>query len=249
MDMNDISSYEQLQSNSITGTAVVVAAKNNIEPARYEALYSTATTSSIQAGLAFRTKKINQKLDTLANTLDRIFNFRFMMIDDKILPPVISEGRNTVSQQSDTTLTISNLMYVINKPAKLVQNPPTWRNYLILTNPAKVEAIDASLLPQNEAEKAVWDTFIEKGWKIGVQQADDSFTSGINRLKHEFSGMIRYKVLYAAGLVNKPMGVSANYGNVGGGDTLNVNETVYRITVPSGLIIDKSQWVIDPLSF
>jgi len=161
--------------------------------------------------------------------LYRLFNFNAMLLDKNVLPPVLIEGRNTLSLGGTDTIRIADRTYQILSQAKFVTAAPTWREYLWLSYKPP-EAPDRTLLPRNREERLVWKTFIEEGWRAGIQQAELIFKENVARLKRDYEGMIRYRTLLAQNMVSPPFVAQLDMGITGGGSDLTVNDRVLRIT-------------------
>jgi defect-in-organelle-trafficking protein DotC len=210
-------------------------------PIRMLAIQQTAMSTGAQGGLAWRSKQINADLQAQTKMLDQAFNFNQMMLPHNVLPPVLTEGENTLSLTDNSTIRIADRTYKIESQAKFVTVPPTWRDYLWLSY-KKPDLPPESLLPQNSKEKEVWQHYSTIGWKNGIYQADGIYAANLSRLKRDFVGMIRYRALLAQNMVTPPYVSSADLGVTGGGSDLTVNDRVLRITALPGLQANPKQW-------
>lgn len=241
MDLNEI-----MSSKIANPPAIVQQAE--ISSIRLESLQQTAVIMGTQAGMVKKSKMTNDFLENEGGKLDRIFDFNVMMVAKNVVSPVLTEGRTTYSQNSDDEIRISDRMFKIEKAAKFVPHPPTWRDYLLQnTKTTKVVKPHNSLLPRNDAEKAVWDEWVTKGWGEGVEQSEKLFQQGLSRLQRDYVGMIQYKILVKQGLVSAPVVSGANMGTTGGGNQMNVDDKVFRISVPTNLIADPKLWKNYPI--
>lgn len=196
---------------------------------RFDALRETGLSVGAQAGLADAGARFNEMLERNHAELDQAFNFIGLILDDNVLPPVLTESKQTVSQPNDTTFRLSGTTYKIEQEARFVSSPPTWRDYLLLhfTPP---ERPDASLLPRTRNEQKIWQEYIEKGWIEGIQQANTIYANNLARLKRDFNGMILYHKLYNLRMVSKPFVAQTDLGVTGGGKELTIDDKVLRIT-------------------
>ncbi len=218
---NNMNSLQKLSFGSLSKTSV-----SNL---RAQSLRDTALSVGARGGLAWRAAQINKVLLMHENMLYRLFNFNAMLLDKNVLPPVLTEGRNTLSLGGTDTIRIADRTYQIISQARFVTAPPTWRNYLWLSYSAP-EAPDRTLLPRNREERQVWKKYIEEGWKAGIQQAELIFKENVARIKRDFEGMIRYRTLLAQNMVSPPFVAQLDMGITGGGSDLTVNDRVLRIT-------------------
>lgn len=240
MDANDVT-LEELLSSKIANPPAIEK-KAEIPLIRAEMLQSAAVRLGAMAGLFKKSKEINQTTETLANRLDRIFDFNAMMVQKNVLSPVLTEGMSTFSKNSDNEIRIADRMFRIESNAKFVAYPPTWRDYLGLKESASFDMPHQSILPKDAAEKALWDEWVRKGWASGEEQASNLFSQGLARLKRDFSGMILYKSLLHNGMITPPIISGANLGTTGGGREMNIGDQVFRVSLPSNLIADPSVW-------
>lgn len=209
---------------------------------RAQTIQEAAAAYGAQAGQARRALEINQQLQLDSGRYDRVFNFRAVMLEPGFLPPVITEGRDAYNQPSDFQVRAADRIYKIEFPARLVNTSPRWQEYLMIPLSSTI-APDRTVLPKNDAEKAVWDEWARRGWAQGVALAEEAFRSNMGRLKRDFEGMLRYKTLYTQGLVSKPFLAKSNLGVTGGGDEMAINDRIFEITSKASLNPDRAKWV------
>lgn len=215
--------------------------QTNLGAIRSQALRDTALSVGARGGLAFRAQQINAVLLRYENMLYRLFNFNAMMLEKNVLPPVLTEGRNTLSLGGTDTIRVADRTYQILNQARFVTAAPNWRDYLWLSY-SPPEAPDRTLLPRNREERIVWKKYTEEGWQAGLQQADLIFKESIARLKRDYEGMIRYRTLLAQNMVSPPFVAQMDMGVTGGGSDLTVNDRVLRITAFPTLQNESKDW-------
>lgn len=222
-------------------TKEVKSKENSVSIIRAEALRSAAIAFGLQAAFAKKSSEINDQLNRNSSIYDKMFNFGKLQIENGLLPPVISEGINSYNQPNANEVRASDKLYRIEFPARIVNVPPTWREYLLIpfSNP---ETPDKSLLPVNSEEREIWDEYAVKGWEEGIVQASDVFDANIGRLKRDFEGMIRYKKLYEQGLVTKPEIARSELGITGGGDEMAIGDRLIQLTEKSKLNPNSKKW-------
>lgn len=208
---------------------------------RAQQLRETALSVGARGGLAWRACQINKVLVKHENLLQRLFNFNAMLLDKNVLPPVLIEGRNTLNLAGCDIIRISDRTFQIASQARFVTAPPTWRDYLWMAY-GTPETPDRTLLPRTRDDRCVWKRFIDEGWRAGIQQADLIFSESIGRLKRDFEGMIRYRVLLAQNMVSPPFVAELDMGVTGGGSNLTVNDRLLRITAFPTLRADSQNW-------
>lgn len=226
---------------------------------RLEALKEAALSYGARGGLASRTKEIRAELDQRASYLDRVYNFRSLLIAAPsgllIEPPIISEQLNALLIEGDgQTAAVADSVYMINQNVRIVSAPREWRTY-IERGWGDVEPPPEILRPKDKAERDLWRELTEKGWIEGRAQADDVFEQDLNKLSADFNGMVRYRKLLAQGMVSPPFAQQIDRGVTGttrnaaiGGQnvpvtsTMRVGDRAVVITGVPELITGSDQW-------
>ncbi|KTD29351.1 defect in organelle trafficking protein DotC [Legionella micdadei] len=209
---------------------------------RETALKESALSLGAQSGLAWRARMIDDQLTRLARKLDAIYDFNALMLEHNILPPVLLEGRNAFNLADTQTIRISNRTYKIAKQARFVTTPPNWRQYLWMDY-QQPEYPNAALLPKTRREKQVWDYYVEKGWKNGIEQAATILEESIARIKEDYTGMILYRKLLAMNMVSPPYVSHTDLGVTGDTNELHIDDRVLRITALPLLNVNAKEWI------
>lgn len=214
---------------------------DQINPVRYAAIQTAATSLGARGGLAWEARNINATLQSESVFLDQVFDFNQLLLGHNVLPPVLIEGSDSLNLDDDDTLRIAAQTYRIIRPARFVTAPPNWRDYLWMRFD-KPKLVDRSLLPQTHAEAALWNHFVDIAWREGCQQADDIFTSNLNHLQRDMLGMILYRKLLAEHMVSAPFVAKAQLGVTGDATQMRINDEVMRITAQSELQPNPKKW-------
>lgn len=211
---------------------------------RFDAVRDTALALGSRAGMLARAEEINVSLRSREADLDRIYNFTTLFLREKVMPPVVVEARDSVTQDTDRMLRTADRIYRIDIPERLVTVVPTWRDYLYtgLIAAEPVGQPHAALLPRDENERAVWERGVEEGWSAGQRQADAVFDANMARLRRDYEGMLRYMLLLARGMITKPAVAASHSVVTGDSKEMKVNDTVYAITKSSGLVTKPESW-------
>lgn len=85
--------------------------KNSI---RNTALYEMALSMGMRSGLYARSKEINEYLADNGGLLDEIFDFRDLILEDRIIPPVLSEGVKTMDAEAHEPLPTDDDAFLLN---------------------------------------------------------------------------------------------------------------------------------------
>lgn len=216
-------------------------------PIRAEALKESALAYGARAGLYARAREINRTLDAEAALLDQNFPFAPLILAHNVLPPVIQTARDTVRKPDDTRLQFADAVYEIVAPAKFAVAPPNWRSYLYV-RANRPEPPDEALLPDRSkaAEAAYWEQYVERGWRRGVLQADQTFTVQLNRLTRDLSGMALYRELLAKNMVTAPRLTEQQRGVTTDRNLMRVNDRVLDIAENTRFQVDDQRWTPYP---
>lgn len=225
------------------------AAEESISIVRETALREAASTVGARAGLHDRSCELDAVLRKRTPDLDKQFRFNSMMMGRGMLPPVISEARDTVSFES-SVMRIASRAYKIDEPAMLVDVPPTWRNWLYVglssfgcDKPFPIPEVAAQLRPQNEKERVFFNQILKDSYAAGRAQAQQVFDKNLARLERTYQGMRRYFELFERGMVSAPMLVSdTEVASMDDPNTLIVGNTIIRITSNASFIQRVEQW-------
>lgn len=214
---------------------------DQINGMRAEALKDVALSLGAQAGLHWRSKQINAVLKTKSKLLDRTYNFNALLLDHNVQPPVLSEARQTLNLDSPDTIRIADRTYEIISQAKFVTTSPTWRDYLWMDYP-QPPVPNGGILPHNAMEQRLWHKLAKQGWEKGAEQADEIYSENLSRLERDYNGMLLYEKLREQNIVSAPFVATTELGVTGGGENLNVNDQVLRITALPALQPNSRRW-------
>ncbi|MEM9468870.1 MAG: type IV secretion system DotC family protein [Pseudomonadota bacterium] len=213
---------------------------------RRDAVEEAALSYGARGGLAWRTFNIRQELEERASYLDKIYDFRQLLIPAPsgllIEPPIISEAQDAMLIEANgLNAAVADTVFNINRNARIVSAPRTWRVYLERQWGEILPPPDI-LRPANKEERQIWENLVEKGWKSGIEQADEIFQSDLNRLLADYQGMIRYRTLLAQGMVSPPNAQQIDRGVTGGGNEMRVGDRALTITNLPELQPRYDQW-------
>lgn len=208
---------------------------------RSKAIEESALSIGAQSGLAYRAKDINTAMVKIERTLDLLYDFNALMLDNNVLPPVLQEGQETLNMPNSQALRLSDRTYRILSQARFVTTVPNWRQYLWLDYRLP-EKPDPSVLPKDDEERHIWQVNVAKGWQKGMQQADSIFATNQARLKQDFVGMILYRKLLAQNIVSPPYVSKVELGVTGDSNQINIDDRVLRISALPALKPDSRQW-------
>jgi defect-in-organelle-trafficking protein DotC len=213
---------------------------------RGDAIKEAALSYGARGGLAWRTWHIRNELEARARYMDKIFDFRQLLIPAPsgllIEPPIISEAMDaTLIENQGMDAALADRVLNINQNSRIVTAARTWRSYLE-RQWGDVEPPPDILRPANDEEREIWTARINVGWKRGVEQADDIFQADLNRLSADFKGMVRYRSLLSQGMVSPPYATQVDRGVTGNGNTMRIGDRALTITELPKLQTGYKKW-------
>ena len=213
-------------------------ARERAQHIRDESLRQAAGTIAFQQAVRHHYARLGALCEQRAHDFDRIFNFRQLMLEGRVLPPVISWIGPAMRLESADAATSVEAAWRIEAPARIVSRAPDWRDYL-LTDFAAFEAAPGSV-PENSHEQAIWQEGVALGWDEGREQAKELFELNMARLVTDYRGMLHFRMLARQGMVSMPGLAEGHLGLRVGARTLHVNETVFRITQPAAFLPEEA---------
>jgi defect-in-organelle-trafficking protein DotC len=239
---------QEANTDSLAGLQAMENKKSSNKPTngqtskiREMALKETALSVGAQSALAYRAKIIDEQLIRQARYLDAIYDFKALVLEHNVLPPVLLEGRNTLNLADTQTIRISDRVYKVAKQAQFVTTPPNWRQYLWMDY-KKPETPHMTLLPKTKDERLIWVHYVTRGWQNGVEQANTILQENIARIKEDFAGMILYRKLLAMNMVTPPYVSHTDLGITGDQNEMHIDDKVLRITALPALNMNSSEW-------
>lgn len=221
--------------------------ETSVDEERYDLLREAAVSYSAQAGYQHRVWEVMRQLEADSGKLSRSFDFNRVAYSAPretgyILPPVVSRATAAINvDESGQSAVAADEFYRLEIPGRIVTIIPTWRDYLIIPLEEASEP-DDDFLPQNKEEKQVFNRFAAEGWQAGVEQADEALSLNFARLRRDYLGMVEYRRMVQAGLVNELVLRSSERRSAGEGDELFIGERRVRIVNAATFVRDPSQW-------
>lgn len=230
--------------------AAPVEGEEAIDQVRLKAMQETALSVGVQAGAHYESARVNELFDKNSAYLDAVYDMTQLMLRDEkgraIRPPVITEGWGEA--HLDTTgqvLRTVSQTFRQEVPARFILTTPSWRDYLYVQAEGPADPL-STLLPTRVSERSKWKSWVEQGWRVGVNQVHDQLMMNLSRLTRDYIGMVRYHLLLTTGQVTAPKVVSTYRATSGGGDTLNIEDIVLAISVKPSLNANSDQWKAIP---
>ena len=207
MQINSL--YELLQYQQNAKQTAKLALKSIEIQARDEAINEYAFNLAIRTAITSQLTKAHNGIMANQRELDSIYNFVPLMIQGKVVPPVITESRNLYNQSGTNQIRLSGAVYDIYTQARFSSVAPNWRDYLVFpqeNNAYELIAFGATgFEPKNDHEKEIWVKATIDGWKQGQKQANDIIQNAMDRLNRDYIGMVRFHTFVAQGKVTMPI--------------------------------------------
>lgn len=202
---------------------------------RLKAMAQYAKTVAIRSGLRSRINNINEVLKANERNLDAIYDFQPLMIQDRVVPPVISEAVDLYNQPNAHQINIAKKRFKIERQARFASTAVNWREYLQFPLEAsafeKYGYIAGDMKPQNKLELQVWHDATLEGWEMGVNQANNILKQALDRLNRDYIGMVRFHQFVMQGKLSMPVITQYKINDTNDGSTMVVDEDLLRITV------------------
>lgn len=213
---------------------------------RTDAMREAALSYGARGGLAWRTYHIRQEMETRARYLDKVFDFRQLLIAAPsgllIEPPIIAESMDAmVIENGGQNAAVADRVYNIGRNARIVSTARNWRIYLE-RQWGNVAPPPDLLLPTTREDQKKWDEWFDEGWEAGIEQADEIFQADLNKLTADYQGMVRYRSLLAQGMVSPPYALQVDRGVTGGGNEMRVGDRAVSITGQAALQTETEEW-------
>lgn len=186
--------------------------------------------------------KINMSLEERASQLDMLYNFRNLLLEDNLLPPVVIKAKDLYEQIDKDSYHETSVIYRIRKPSRLSYNSPTWRDYIFL-NPEKLDKpmLPEDMRPKERGAKDAWERSVKDGYARGQEHAMTVFSLLLAELNEDFNGMVLAHHLFELNMLNISSIKKLNKGTIVTDKEINVNDRVVRLN-PNDVFIERKQW-------
>ena len=194
---------------------------------RPDAIFNAGRAYAAQTALYWRSEQINALLDTkYQGALDQI-SFRPLMEKEFVLVPSVIEGKSEEELKGDVLVRVK-ASFVIDQEARIVTSEPTYRDYLYNHFPPPTK-VHPALKPKNTLENERWESGVNAGWVIGLEQANDIFTDGLNRMVKDIVGRVTYLKLKKLNVLEPATVTQLNADMTFDNRTMNIGEVIYTI--------------------
>ena len=202
---------------------------------RLKAMTEHAKAVAIRSGIKSRINTIDQAIKANSRGLDAIYDFAPLMIDGKVVPPVISEANNLYNQKGDMQVNTAAKIFKIVKQARFASTATNWREYLVFPVESsafeKYAYVAGDMKPKDDIELKAWQEATMEGWDLGVNQANIILKQGMERLNRDYLGMIRFHQFVMQGKLSMPVINQYNLYDTNDGTTMVLDENMLRISV------------------
>jgi defect in organelle trafficking protein DotC len=207
----------------------VVGGGNEVKKAHAQAVFDAGLKVGLKSGLAWQLTNVNAVVSEMSRDLDLVYNFGALMINQRVVPAVITEARNLYNQDGDYAVRLSGAMYKIERQARFTSVPPSWREYLSFPKAQSVDREEVMAVRDDE-DRNIWRMAVRNGWGQGVEQANLMLVQAMDRLNRDFSGMARFHRFVVEGKVSLPAIAAEDIPVSQDGATMAVDETLLRLT-------------------
>lgn len=213
---------------------------------RRESLREITLAYGAQLGNARRTWEIEKLLEHRAPQLSDIYDFHRVIITAPrdtgvLIPPIVARAKDAYETKGGDEASAANEYLKIIAPGRLSPVVPTWRDWLLMPH-TKPEPPPRAALPKDGAERELFMSVLEEGWRAGYEQADLALEERTNKLDRDYRGMLEYRRLVSLGMMKEMAVAGANFGVTGGGDTMRIGERTVRIVGAAGFNTNAKSW-------
>lgn len=212
------------------------------EGLRVKSVREAGFATGVRAGLFWRTTITNKQLDLTARNLDSIYNFGSLVIDSRVVPPVLVEVRDIANTENDRIVRTNSVAYEIKSDAKFSSRAPHWRTYLYRTYDANSILPDPMMLPRNAIEQAAWDAGVRDGWPKGVMQGREIFKQDLDLLDRDYRGMILYHRLADQNMLSIPIVTEAKIPLNATGNRMEVDGSLLQLVAIPQFVDNRENW-------
>lgn len=215
-------------------------AEENIN--KHAALQSMALETGMYHGYVSEYKIINKTLEKRTAHFEKLYNFRSLLIEGNLLPPVVIKANNVYeSLDADSYRTVSSI-YRIRKPASVSYNSINWRHYLLSDwESLDVPFLPKALKPKNNEQSDIWKKYVRIGYERGIEHARDLFSLKLAHLNEDFNGMVLAHRLYQLNMVDFSSLSTLNKGAVVTAKEININDRTVSLN-PNDVFKRADQW-------
>jgi defect-in-organelle-trafficking protein DotC len=241
VDTISLEALQNMNQPAIEQQAAAGVGTGSLGDIRLDALHDAAFGVGARGGLIEETKLIQSVLKAHEREYDTVYDFSPLMIEGRVVPPVLAQAKDLYTQKGVDTIRIARQEWTIFAQAHFSSRPPTWREYLMI-DPGALAMPPTALLPKNSNERDIWQKAVAAGWGAGVKQANDAFQINLNRLTRDYGGMVNYHVLALKKTVTLPIVAQLDMPLHSAGDRMTTDETVLRLTALPQFDTDMKKW-------
>jgi defect-in-organelle-trafficking protein DotC len=206
---------------------------------RERAIKEAALSAAAEAGARWRYGQILKKVVLpREKELDELFDFSHLVVAKGrlvVIPPVATQAGEAIRLAGTREALGQDGSYSLISRARLSGLKPDWRHYLMET-PKGPDEIHPSLFPGGAGELAKWQKEIDRGWALGVEQADRLFASNVAILTRDYVGMMIFKRLVAERIAHEAPATETVTGLEVADDEIIFQKTLYRLVGQDGFV-------------
>jgi defect-in-organelle-trafficking protein DotC len=229
---------EQSLENLTSGSQTQAVAHYDVMNARMTAVGDAAKATGVAWGYHHEMKNLESEILAEKGALNQVYNFQPYLLRGHVLPPVVEAGSHAAKFNSSTRATFALRTFKIIHAARIISNPPDWREWLLPANP-RPSPTHSILLPKTEAERALWKSKVAEGWAYGIAQARAVEMQNLHRLTRTITGMIMFMRLRSEGMVSGPVVIAGEPTIKVGRKSLSIGTRIFTISQGAGFASQK----------
>lgn len=245
MDYSNNAEFQQLLNPSNQASMEVYVSEIE-QQARTEAMLELVRQKGFKLGINDYLKEARQTIETQERALDTIYNFQPLMIQERVIPPVIIESKSLLENLNPLSLKTTGVVYKIEKNARFSTRAPNYRQYLSFPNTDEnidyVTFIPTNLLPKNSQERALWTKEAEKSYKRGLNEGANILKDAFGRLNKDYVGMVKFHEFEIQGKLSMPAISSQFLAVASTPDSIALDMNLLQIQKLPSFNVDLASW-------
>ena len=199
--------------------------------ARLEAVRDSGKAIGIQTGINRQMYFMKRALKQHEREMDTVYDFGPLMIQGRVVPPVITEVRDMYHQEGDRVIKLSGVEYNIESQARFSSVLPNWKEYFEYGAGNSNQTNISLGLQISGDEEHLFRQSIRDGYEEGINAANTMFKHSFEKLNRDYTGMLRFNTFVKRGMISMPIIASADLEITNTGNRLTLDEKLLRITI------------------
>lgn len=221
--------YDQLL--HVSGQVKTSTSDDKEQSLRVEIIRDEAEELGISHAYAATMQEFMDTLESKSELMNSLFPFEYLtniagdlnVTEARFIRPGIVDKVTNSAEVTDKKVIVvktEDTTYQLREQPRPVLRAPHWTDYFYDNNKIELYQISPELLPRNAVERAAYEDGINRGWNMGLEQAEVEMRTRLANAYRDCVGMVRYMNLIESGVIEKPTAIVENIGSAVKGDQL-----------------------------